>query len=105
MFSMIDNSLNISDSVITGDVTNILHSNRVTCEACKATGNLTIFECSRKGCNKTFCEHCKSSTDPKFCAKCIEEKSRKKTISSNIKIGIIVANIIAILGFFIVFNL
>ena len=75
---MVDNSVNISDSVITGDVTNIVHTNRVTCEVCKATGNLTIFTCSEEGCKKTFCEHCRSSSHPNICETCNDEIPRKK---------------------------
>ena len=66
--------LNISDSVITGDVTNISQNNRVTCEFCKATGNLTIFTCIEVNCENTFCEHCRSSYMPNSCNQCNKDK-------------------------------
>ena len=74
---MNNDNLNISDSVISGDVTNIIQSNRVTCEQCKASGNLTIFTCSKNGCENKFCEHCRNSKMPNFCISCQKIRIRE----------------------------
>ena len=115
MLSMVDNSVNISDSVITGDVTNIVNTNRITCEVCKATGNLTIFTCSEKGCGNTFCEHCRSSTHPNICKNCNIERSNQHLSKNNNKFLrnkitrlIIIANIACVVSIIIIlllFNL
>tara|TARA_Y100000739_G_C20359250_1_gene351394 strand:+ start:64 stop:552 length:489 start_codon:yes stop_codon:yes gene_type:complete len=63
--------LSISDSVITGDVTNIIQSNRVVCESCGAEGNLVIFTCSELDCSNMFCEYCKNEDMPQKCKSCI----------------------------------
>ena len=89
---MSNENLNISDSVITGDVTNIIQSNRVTCEQCKASGNLTIFNCSKDGCENKYCEHCKNSMKDRMCISCrkirlreIDEKQVRKYEASREK--------------------
>jgi len=64
------NKLSISDSVITGDVTNITQTNRIICENCKAEGNLVIFICSEPDCNNKFCEYCKNADEPQKCNSC-----------------------------------
>jgi hypothetical protein len=76
-----DNTLSISDSVIQGNITtigtSIQSSERVTCKACLASGNLIIFVCDEVACNNMFCEYCRDSNYPKKCQSCIKEINLK----------------------------
>lgn len=76
-----ENNLSIADSVIQGNVTNIgtsiQTSERVTCEICLASGNLTTFVCDESMCKTKFCEYCRDSQYPTKCRNCIQEINLK----------------------------
>jgi len=46
---------------------------RVTCKACNASGNFTIFVCDSISCLNNYCEHCRNVTFPKKCSNCIQD--------------------------------
>ena len=74
----------LENSVVQGDVTNVSNiyqtNERVTCEQCEASGNLTIFKCTEMNCENQFCEYCVDDESPQSCRTCIEKKRLEKKI-------------------------
>jgi len=71
----INQSANIQDSVVMGDVhstTNHYHSGSLKCNVCGAKGSITILSCSGLNCENMYCNFCQDSIFEKLCGKCVE---------------------------------
>ena len=80
----------ISDSVVMGDVVNIVNkpkdiveaiSNRV-CVFCKTSGNLTFFACKSPVCDERYCNYCSEASS--FCPECKILETRMIQINRDI---------------------
>ena len=71
----INQSANIQDSVVMGDVhstTNHYHSGSLKCNVCGAKGSITILSCSGLNCENMYCNFCQDSIFEKLCGICVE---------------------------------